>query len=415
MTNSIASGKPLEPLFSLGELDISDFLKPGEKPRGAKYPLSLGIDKESGLVQLTCQPPAELMWGETYWYKSGTNQFMKDALKDVVEKTKGFVRPKGDEDIWVDIAGNDGTLLSFVGADYAKVNIDPSAYPESQEICNVTIRDYFSAEVYQKVFKDSKARVVTCCAMFYDLQEPVKFISDVHEVLEDDGVFVLQLSYTPLMLIQGELGNVCHEHIAYYTLQSLEYVLGRGGFKVVDVELNNVNGGSIRVYAMKSSSPAKFKTQADRDVARIRVQSLRDFERSGLYNTAEKYKQFYFDMIYQRNEFLTFLFNEKAKGKRFWGYGASTKGNTILQWYGLGPNEIEKIAERQGRKVGLVCAGSNIPVCSEEEAREAIPDYMIVFPWHFIGEFKERERDYLKAGGKFVVLSPKFEVIGYED
>ena len=415
MPKSIVTGKELTPLFSLGDLHISDFLKPGEQARGRKYPLELGIDEESGLVQLTEQPPAELMWGETYWYKSGTNSFMIHALKDVVEKTKEFLPKTKEREIWLDIASNDGTLLGLLFPDqFTRVGMDPSSYHEAELNADIIVKDYFSsAKYFENVM--GKAKVVTCCAMFYDLTDPINFVREVGDVLQDDGLFVLQLSYTPLMIIQGELGNVCHEHIAYYTLKSLEYVLSAGGFKVIDLELNNVNGGSIRVYCTKTQTDLKFKTQADRDIAKIRVDSLRKFELFYEYNKPEVYKDFFEHMRIQRSAFKAFLLEEKEKGKVFWGYGASTKGNTILQWYGLGPNDIEQIAERQGRKVGLVCSGSDIPVCSEEDARARVPDYMIVFPWHFISEFKEREKEYLKAGGKFVVLSPKFEVIGYED
>lgn len=408
---SILNGNKLTPLFSLGDLHISDFLKPGEEPRSPKSKLQLAMDEESGLVQLTEQPDAEYMWGDVYWYKSGTNQFMRDALEDVVKATEAFI-PRSEGGIWLDIAGNDGTLLSFVDdRRFYTINIDPSAYPEAEQNCEKVVKDYFSASAYHQVAVGSRAKVITCCAMFYDLSDPISFLKQVNEVLHETGVFVLQLSYTPLMLVQNELGNVCHEHIAYYTLKSLEYALTHAGLKVIDLELNNVNGGSIRVYAIKDSVPLTFKTQADRDIAAIRVQSLRDYEEANGLNTPDAYIKFAGRMAEAAKEFLEFLNQERSKGKVFYGYGASTKGNTMLQWLGLTPKEIPFIAERQERKVGLVCAGTNIPVCSEEQARKDKPDYMIVFPWHFISEFVEREKEYLQNGGKFVVLSPKFEVI----
>lgn len=414
ITKSLVSDNPVTPLFSLGALHISDFLKPSEQPRGGKYHLSLSMDIGSSLIQLDGQPPAELMWGETYWYKSGTNQFMLRALEDVVTKTKEFLPKTAAKRVWLDIASNDGSLLSFLDSkEFYRVGIDPSSYLEAEGRADKIVKDYFSSAVYNEKVRE-KADVVTCCAMFYDLSDPISFVKQVNEVMSDDGVFVLQLSYTPLMVIQGELGNVCHEHIAYYNLKSLDYVLSRAGFKIEDLELNNVNGGSIRVYCTKTTSKRKVKTQADRDVAEIRIKSLFDYEKAQGFHEPTVYREFYRKMLKEMNSFLEFLRVEKANGKTFWGYGASTKGNTILQWYGLGPQDIDKIAERQERKFGLVCSGSNIPVCSEEEARRERPDYMIVFPWHFISEFVEREEEYLRKGGKFIVLSPKFEIIGYE-
>lgn len=408
LSKSILTGEPLVPIFSLGEMCISDFVEPTET-ECKKYPLDVGFDKETGLVQLMSQPDSSLMWGEKYWYKSGTNEFMRNALKDVVESAVKFKKKVGG--VWLDIASNDGTLLSQVPKDFTKIGIDPSAYEESYSSSDLIIKDYFSKDCYFNALSQ-KSDVVTCCAMFYDLQEPVAFLKDVYSVMSEDGIFVLQLSYTPAMLKQLEVGNVLHEHVAYYTFNSLKYALKASGFKVEDVELNNVNGGSIRVYASKAESGVDFKTQADRDIAEIRIAALEAFEEKSKSNSIENYQEFYKSMVLERENFLNFLKQENASGKVFYGYGASSKGNTVLQWYGLTSKDIVKIADKQGRKSGLLCSGSLIPVCSEEQAREEMPDYMVVFPWHFIGEFLERERDYINKGGKLVVLSPKFQVFG---
>jgi hypothetical protein len=243
--------------------------------------------------------------------------------------------------------------------------------------------------------------------MFYDLTEPVKFLQDINAILEDDGILVLQLSYTPLMLIQGELGNLTQEHAAYHNLKSVISCARRANLEIVDIQLNNVNGGSMRVFLAKERARLQ-QTRADKDVARIRVASLLGWEQQ--YSIKSAFLDFFADMKRRKQWLLDFLSSAKADGKRTWGYGASTKGNTVLQWMGIGPDLIEKIADRQERKWGLVCAGSNIPVCSEAEMRAAKPDYLVVFPWHFIQEFKERETEYLKGGGKMIVLSPQIEI-----
>lgn len=411
--NSILTGKPLKTMFSLGSLYVSDFIAPGNAIRSPKEPLEVGMDEETGLVQLTSQPESKFMWGDIYWYKSGTNKFMCDALANVVSESCKFLKTE-NQDVWLDIASNDGTLLSHVPNTFYKVGIDPSSYTEAEEKANLILKEYFSADVYFERVK-KQAKIVTCCAMFYDLSDPISFLKNVGAVLRDDGIFVLQLSYTPLMIIQKELGNVCHEHIAYYTLKSLEYTLAAGGFKVMDVELNNVNGGSLRAYCSKSNAELSFKTRADRDIASIRIDSLRAFELKNGYNTSEKYLEFFDNMVREKEKFLNFLRAERKLGKIFWGYGASTKGNTIIQWFELTDKDINGIAERQSRKFGLKCVGSNIPIFSEDDARLSKPDYMIVFPWHFISEFKSREKEYLRLGGKLIVLSPNFEVISHED
>lgn len=420
---SVVSNKELQPLFSLGLIHISDFLKPEEDPKADPCELALAFDEESKLVQLTCQPDKMNMWGSMYWYRSGTNQFMKNALKDVVEKTMDCIPDLEEKPIFLDIASNDGTLLSFVGDTAYKIGVDCSNYPESSAHANLIIQDYFSAKTYKEhvsnlipTSKDQSPYYVTCCAMFYDLDDPIGFLKDVYEVMHDEGIFVLQLSYTPLMLIQTELGNICHEHLCYYNLTSLKYVLDKSGFVARDVELNNTNGGSIRIYCQKDiSNEKRFKTPADLEIAKVRVESILRWEECEGYNSPEKYLDFFKKIQSLKEKVTHFIRSERAEGKKVWGYGASTKGNTMLQYFGLKNDDIEYIAERQELKHGLRTIGTNIPICSEASMREEKPDYLLVLPWHFISEFKEREREYLASGGKFIVPCPKFEIVGCSD
>ena len=257
---------------------------------------------------------------------------------------------------------------------------------------------------------DRQAKVVTCIAMFYDLEEPIPFLEDVHEVLEDDGLFVLQMSYTPLMLKQLAFDNICHEHVHYYTLETIEYVLRAAGFRIVDVQLNDVNGGSFRVYAMKQTADISvFGTQPFRDVCEYRTNALRAYETWSEVNEPEVWDDFYERLLTLRDEVREFIRTVRADGKTVWGYGASTKGNTLLQFFGI---ELDGIAERSPYKFGLRTVGTNIPIVSEEEMREAAPDYLLVLPWHFISEFVKRESEFLAGGGKFIVPCPEFKVIG---
>lgn len=401
-------------IFSLGDLYVSDFLVKNQAPKSPPIEHALAFDKESKLAQLTAQADATVMWGDSYWYRSGTNKFMSDALYDVAVKTTGCAS-YGDDDVYVDIASNDGTLLGHVktiAPDLKRVGIDPSMFDDAKDKADVSIKDYFSAATFKKSsLGNKKAKFISCCAMFYDLQKPIAFLKDVHEVLADDGVFTLQLSYSPLMVIQNDISNICSEHVAYYTLASLKYVLSKAKFRIMDVELNNVNGGSIRLYCVKKSFDRnRFKTGADRDIAKIRIDSLEEWESANSVNTIGFYKRFYKKALSQKGKLLKFLKRQKEAGKTIWGYGASTKGNTFLQWAGIAPY-IVKIADRQERKHGLFTVGTNIEVCSEEEMRKAQPDYLFIFPWHFISEFKEREKEYLSKGGKFIVTSPRFEII----
>lgn len=405
----------LTELFSLGELYVSDFLNEGEAPRAGKVEMKLMLEEATGAVRLEHSAPAEAMYGK-YWYRSGVNGTMKAELNDIVRSITETVKFK-ENDLWIDIACNDGTLLSFVPRDFIKVGIDPaddSYKVESEKVSNLIIQDFFSADVFKRSkFGKLKAKVVTSIAMFYDLENPKLFIDDIAEVLDQDGLWVLQLSYTPLMLDQLAFDNICHEHVYYYSLFNLKALLNQSGFDVVDVQLNDVNGGSFRVYAMKQNADKRlFGTQPYRDVCNVRTKSLLAYEET--LGLAEKstWLDFFRRINELKTELVNFITEEKKKGKTVWGYGASTKGNTLLQYFGLDNSLIDGIAERSIHKFGLKTVGTNIPIYSEDEMRRANPDYLLVLPWHFINEFVDREKDYLDKGGKFIVPCPKFQVIG---
>ena len=415
MTIQESTSANLVELFTLGELYVSDFLQPGEEPRADRVEMKLMLEESTGAVKLDRVAPAEAMYGK-YWYRSGVNNTMKAELNDIVTSIVSAVKFK-ENDLWIDIACNDGTLLSFVPDEFLKVGIDPaddSYRAESEKIANLIIQDYFSAEVFAaSKFGRLKAKVVTSIAMFYDLTDPRKFIEDVAEVLDRDGLWVLQLSYTPLMLDQLAFDNICHEHVYYYSLFNLKRLLNQSGFDVVDVQLNNVNGGSFRVYAMKQDADkTAFGSQTYRDVCNVRVKSLLAYEATLGLDEKSTWLDFFERIDDLKKEVVDFVRAEKAKGKTIWGYGASTKGNTLLQYFGLDHTLIDGIAERSIYKFGLRTIGTDIPIFTESEMRLAKPDYLLVLPWHFINEFVAREKDYLDQGGKFIVPCPKFQVIG---
>jgi NDP-4-keto-2,6-dideoxyhexose 3-C-methyltransferase len=404
----------MKELFTLGDLYVSDFIRGNEAPRGEKVEMKLLLS-DDGNVKLSKSAPLDTMYG-SYWYRSGINISMKQELKEIVDSILKVKKLK-ENDLWIDIACNDGTLLSFLPQNLLKIGIDPvddSYKAESEKYANLIIQDYFTAKAFKSSkFGGVKAKVVTSIAMFYDLENPDAFIQDVGEVLDDDGLWVLQLSYTPLMIKQMAFDNICHEHIYYYSLFNLKALFEKNGFKVVDCQLNDVNGGSFRIYAMKESGNYKtFSSQPHRDVCNMRIDSLLAYERTLSLDHVETWRNFFRDIESLKEKTVSFIKEEKAKGKTIWGYGASTKGNTLLQYFGLDNTLIDGIAERSPYKFGLRTVGTNIPIHSEDEMRRAKPDYLLVLPWHFINEFVNREQDYLRGGGKFIVPCPQFEIIG---
>ena len=413
-TCRIDGGELIE-LFDLGNLYLSGFPKVGEPTKLPKVPLVLCMGKTSGLIQLKHTAPSAHMY-EEYWYRSGINQTMIEELKSIVESVQKSIELKTG-DIVVDIGCNDGTLMKHYPGHLTRVGFDPAKnlYEYSSKHTTKTVVNYFNAEEYYKHLSP-KAKVVTSIAMFYDLEDPNQFVQDVYDVLDDEGLWIIQMSYLPLMLTQMAFDNICHEHLEYYSLQSLSYLLDRHGFKVVHCLLNDINGGSYRIYVRKKKAQDHtFSTTQYRDVANFQVASILQYEKFLKLDDPKTYYDFFAEMKRIKEQTVNFIKSEKARGKKIWGYGASTKGNTLLQWYDLGPDLIEKIAERNPDKFGRMTVGTNIPICSEEEARTQKPDYMVVFPWHFRYEFLKRERAYLEQGGKFIFPLPKFEVVGIEN
>jgi hypothetical protein len=403
----------MKELFSLGELYPSDFLEPGQEPRSGPIEMKLMMT-DDGNVRLEKTAPPNTMFGR-YFYRSGLNNSMTQELKDIAQSILK-VKKLRENDIWLDTGSNDGTLLSFVPKDLIRIGVDPAddTYRiEAEKHANIIVQDFFSASSYQATkYGHLKAKVITSIAMFYDLEYPERFINDINTVLDDNGLWVLQLSYTPLMLEQLAFDNICSEHWYYYSLFNLKALFEKNGFQIVDCQLNDTNGGSFRVYAMKKHADLKtFATQPYRDVAKFRVLSLLEYEHSLELDRVTTWLKFFDRINALKKQTVDFIKQAKAEGKMVWGYGSSTKFNTLLQYFELDHTLIDAIAERSTFKYGLRTIGSNIPIVSEDEMRKAKPAYLLLGPWHFVSEFIERESEYLKEG-KFIITMPKFLVIG---
>ncbi|TSC74938.1 MAG: C-methyltransferase [Parcubacteria group bacterium Gr01-1014_44] len=410
------SNEKLVGLFSLGATYVSDFIGPKEKPKIELLELKLCLAPKSGLVQLAHTAPLDKMYRE-YWYRSGTNISMTRELEQIARSTQDLIKASPG-DVFIDIGCNDGTLLSFLDKNLTRIGFDPAknGFKElSSKHANLIIDDYFNHQTFRKSkFGNKKAMAITSIAMFYDLESPHQFVSDIKQTLHQDGLWVLQMSYLPLMLEQIAFDNICHEHLEYYSLGALKYLLEKHGLKIVDCQFNDVNGGSFRVYIRKNNADeSRFATAPYRSVANYRVQTTLSHEKSLNLTNKKTYLDFYKSSLDLKTKTVNFIKKEKSRGKKIWGYGASTKGNTLLQWFGLDHTLIDAVAERSPAKFGLKTVGTNIPIRSEEEMRKAQPDYLLILPWHFIKEFKQREAEYLKKGGKFIVPCPKFEVISY--
>ena len=360
-----------------------------------------------GLVQLRHSYDLQELYGRNYGYRSGLNNSMVRHLHAKVAKTVELARP-GKGDLVVDIGSNDGTLLRGYpdALGVMRVGIDPTAakfrkyYPPEV----IVVPDFFSAEKVRAAAGGRKARIVTSIAMFYDLESPSAFMAEVASLLEPDGVWVFEQSYMPLMLERNSYDTVCHEHLEYYGLRQIAWMAARAGLKIVGLEFNDVNGGSFSVTAALKSSRLPEASEA--------VAAALEKERAAGLHTLAPYEAFKRRAFAHRDALRGRLREYKAGGKTVFGYGASTKGNVLLQFCGLGPADIPMIAEVNEDKFGCFTPGTRIPIVPEAEARARKPDFFLVLPWHFRDGIVEREREFRRAGGRLLFPLPVIEEVG---
>jgi NDP-4-keto-2,6-dideoxyhexose 3-C-methyltransferase len=389
-------GSPeLQAVFSLGNQYINDFVPKERVGQGMRAPLDLVLCKQCSLIQLKHTAPQELLYSRFYWYRSGVTDTMRRALRDVSAAIEGMVELKAG-DVVLDIGANDGTLLdTYAVPGLKKVGCEPA--DNLVDLCRektpYVMHDFWLYDSYMRQAAEwgfGKAKVITALGMFYDLEEPNQFIGDAARALEDGGIFVAQLMCLGSMLEKNDLGNICHEHIEYYSLASLKYLFENNGLEIFKMEENDVNGGSYRIFARH------YKNGSIPLPENIGLKDLHAFKARIDDN---------------RQKCVDFIKAEVAKGKKVYVYGASTKGNVILQYYGLDTSLITAAAERSPEKWGKYTVGSWIPIVSEADARAAQPDYFLVLPWAFFNEFYNRESDWRAKGGKFIVPLPEFRVV----
>lgn len=401
----------LKKVIDLGEQCLQgSFIKPEKEiPPMRKLPTLLvrcdptTDEKACGLLQLAHSVPPEILYS-AYWYRSGINQTMRNHLKQITIEAEKMVQK--NKATVLDIGCNDGTLLNSYPDQYEKFGIDPSDVARSVTGNIKIIQDLFPSEELQTVTQGKLFDIITCIAMFYDLEDPVSFTKNIKKHLAKDGLWIFEMSYMPEMLRQNSYDTICHEHLEYYSLAVLEYILKAAEMKILRVELNSINGGSIRCYATHLTN-MKFKNLLYEQT--LKTLRLQEFDLA--LDLDLPYLEFQNRILRHKKELLGLVKELKTAGKRIHVYGASTKGNTILQMCGLDHTLIEYAADRNPDKFGARTLGTNIPIINEEESRLMKPDYYLVLPWHFKEEFIQRERKLLEKGTAMIFPLPQIEII----
>lgn len=410
-TCRICGSNHLLPVIDLGPQYLQgSFLKDGVPlPPLRKIPTSLvrcDVSKNEsgcGLLQLAHTLPPEILYAN-YWYRSGTNQTMREHLKGIVDNVLSLSNINNG--VALDIGCNDGTLLKCYPEGFTLYGVDPSdialEVPEPIRLVNAL----FPSPALSAAMNGDKADIVTSIAMFYDLEDPCAFAKGVADILAFNGVWVMEMSYLPIMLARNSFDTICHEHLEYYSLAVIENILRRAGLRLFKAQLSDINGGSIRCYITHAGNMS-YDTLASREF--LHALRVKEFEME--LDTSKPYQEFQVRIEHLRDKLNALLKDIKSQGKSIHVYGASTKGNVLLQWCGITADLIDCAADRNPVKNGARTLGSNIPIILEEASRALQPDAYLVLPWHFKGEFLAREREMILGGTSFIFPLPTLTVV----
>ena len=401
----VSDSTNLVSVLNLGHQALTGVFPKSTSEQITSGPLEIVWCPDGGLLQLRHSYDPSEMYGQNYGYRSGLNQSMVNHLTDKVRYLERLTTLKPG-DVVLDIGSNDATTLKAYSVKGIKlIGIDPTGkkfaqyYTENIKL----VPDFFTADAYRAV-EPRPARIVTSIAMFYDLDSPVEFARQIESVLADNGIWHFEQSYMPSMLRMNAYDTICHEHLEYYSLGVVNNILNKAGLKIVDVMMNAVNGGSFAVTAAKAGNRGIIQNSAV-------INWLLDQENRMGLNTPRPYRDFEERVFRHRDDLTRLIRALNADGKKILGYGASTKGNVVLQFCGLTSKDIPAIAEVNTEKFGCFTPGTHIPIISEQEARAMKPDYFFVLPWHFKDGILRREKEYLANGGKMIFPFPEIEII----
>ncbi len=402
----ISGSDNLVSVLSLGEQYLTGVFPTDKKNNITKGPLELVWSPESQLLQLKHSYDLSEMYGDNYGYRSGLNQSMVNHLTNKINHLEKRVNLVSGDCV-IDIGSNDATSLkAYLTKDIKKIGVDPTGAKFKEYYTNDIhlIPDFFPSKEVKNKVGSSKVKIITSIAMFYDLEDPILFAQNIHDNLDKNGLWHFEQSYMPSMLRLNSYDTICHEHIEFYTLYNIKYILDRADMKIIDVQMNAINGGSFAVTAARKDSSLKPND--------VLINWLFEQEMKMGFDTPKPFRDFE-DRVYKHRESLKTLIEAiSADGKKILGYGASTKGNVLLQFCNFTEKNILAVADVNPLKYGCYTPGTNIPIVSEEDAVKMKPDYYLVLPWHFKDGIVRREQEFLKNGGKLIFPFPEIEIIG---
>ena len=412
----ICGNQNLDLVTNLGIQNLSGIFPESTSEQPIRSPLEVikcnnsDNRKFCGLVQLKHTAEVSSMYGETYGYRSSVSPTMRSHLKGIADFMVDLTKPNEGE-IVLDIGCNDGTLLNNINEhNLQRIGIDPSSskfldnFDKDIEI----ICEYFSEGVFTSNFGHKKCKIITAIAMFYDLHDPIKFLNQITTILENDGVIALEFSYMPLMLKNLTYDQICHEHLTYLSLTQIKWMAESVGLKIINTSFNLINGGSIFVCLANKNSKYDPDTKL--------IQSVLNDEEA--YKDIKLFQQFNRRICSNRDDLKQILYILNDSNKKIYGYGASTKGNIVLNFCGFNSDNLEAIFDASPEKHKRFTPGSNIPIISKKELHDLNPDYLLILIWHFRKEVLVDEAKYFLSGGNGIFPLPRMHFVSknnYQD
>jgi len=399
-------GKKLNFLFSLGELSFTGKFPKTNKENIPRKEISLVKCQKCHLVQLNKNFNLNYLYNTDYGYRSGINHTMRNHLKKVVENLIKIVEPKNNDYV-LDIASNDGTLLNFYNKKLTTIGVDPilKKFSKFYRNINYRINGFFSKKVLEKILcNNKKIKIISALSVFYDLKKPNDFLKDISCILDEKvGVFYLEFCDLGSIIKKNLFDTICHEHLEYYSIEVIIDMAKKNQLRVFDIVQNNINGGSTGFYICKKNALYKNNTTNINKILKTEIKlNLKKLK---------TYKNLFNNILKIKKKLTTMLENLTQKGKIIHGYGASTKGNVLIQFFDLNKNQIRFISDRNPEKKNCYTPGSKIKIISEKLSRRLKPDYYLVLPWHFKKEILLREKKMLKFGTRFIFPLPKIKII----
>ena len=400
----ICSSKKFLNLFSLGKLSFTGKFAKNKSDNIPKREVTIVMCNKCKLIQLNQNFSSKFLYSNDYGYRTGINRTMSEHVKNLVKFSTKKMRLKKNDAV-LDIASNDGTLLNYYNKQIIRVGIDPilNKYKKFYKKIDFKVNDFFSYQALKNKKIKIKFKVITALSMFYDLKNPNKFLNDVQKILDKNGIFVLEHADLLSLLKYNLFDSICHEHLEYYSSTIILSLMKKNGLRVFDVQKNNVNGGSTRYYI--SHNKSKFRTNLKS------LNKLIKEEKKYKLDSVQTFKNFEKNLIKKKKTMMNFIIKQKKQNKIIHGYGASTKGNVLLQYFNITNKHIDLIADRNPQKFNKFTPGTKIKITSENYSRNKKPDYYLVLPWHFKNEIIKREKKTRIQGTKLIFPLPNLKII----